>query len=274
MNTSRQRHFAFLGLTVVLILVMLSGRTPSVDVSPTTRHVSALIDSLPPGSLVLLSFDHDASALPEIRPLAHAIVRQAMSHGLKIVGLSLLSEGTLFGYQLLREEAKRQGKAYGTDWTYLGFKPQPIAAILSLTESLRQTFPQDYAGHETDSLPMLAGITKLGDIPLVISVADGNTPSHWIEYGEAKSGVRVVAAVTAAMATSFDPYVQSGQLSGLLVGLRGGAEYETLLGEHGAGMRGMLAQTAAHLYILFMIVGGNLLYWLGRRRAQTGKGGQ
>ncbi len=265
MKKLTQRQYAFIGLAVVLVGVMLARITPKVSVSESTRNVYQLIDTLPTGSTVLISFDHEASALPEIRPLAQSIVRQAFTNDIKIVGLSLLAEGTLFGYQLLRDEAKRAGKSYDQDYIYLGYKPQPIAAILSMTESMKQSFPQDYAGRSSDSLTMLTQFQKLGDFQAVISVADGNTTTHWVEYGQARSNVRVIGAVTAAMATSYDPYVQSGQLSGLLVGLRGAAEYESLLGEYGPGMRGMVAQTSAHLYIILLILVGNLIFWWQRR---------
>jgi len=48
-------------------------------------------------------------------------------------------------------------------------------------------------------------------------------------------------------------------------GLRGAAEYELLIGRGGSGARGMLAQTGMHLYVLLLIVIGNVVYFRHRR---------
>ncbi|RME21577.1 MAG: hypothetical protein D6800_11920, partial [Candidatus Zixiibacteriota bacterium] len=89
---------------------------------------------------------------------------------------------------------------------------------------------------------------------------------HWIEYGKSRYGITVVAAVTAAMVTTYDPYLTSGQLTALVGGLRGAAEYEQLIGHGGAGLRGMTAQTASHLYVILLILIGNIIYLRSRRR--------
>ncbi len=72
--------------------------------------------------------------------------------------------------------------------------------------------------------------------------------------------------MTAAMVTTYDPYISSGQLHALIGGLRGAAEYETLLKIGGGGQRGMLAQASAHIYILLLILAGNVIYFVSRRR--------
>jgi hypothetical protein len=48
-------------------------------------------------------------------------------------------------------------------------------------------------------------------------------------------------------------------------GLRGAAEYELLIGKGGSGARSMLAQTSMHLYVLLLIVIGNVVYFRNRR---------
>lgn len=261
------RHYTFLGLLVVVFGSMLLGIRPEVTVSNDTRNMYAFVDSLPEGSIVLFSFDQESSSLPEIRPAALALLRHSFAKGHRIIGLALLAEGTGIGYRLTDMVAHEQGKVYGRDWVYLGFKPQYIAAILSMGESFRKTFPQDYLGHPYDSLPMLDSVTNYAQTGAVISIGDGNMAVHWIEYGQARFGLTIASAMTAAMVTTYDPYVSSGQLHALIGGLRGAAEYETLSGRTGGGMRGMLAQASAHLYVLLLIVVGNILYLVARRRA-------
>ncbi|MCP4684125.1 MAG: hypothetical protein GY867_01650 [bacterium] len=260
------RHYTFIGLAITVVAAMLVGYQPEVEPSPDTIRMYEYIESLPEGSVVLLSFDHEASSLPEIRPLAVALLRHVFSRNLRPVGVALLAEGTGVGYGLMRQVAKEYDKTYGEDFVYLGFRPQYIAAILSMGESIPATFPEDYLGRPFAEYPILSGVKTYDDIAGVISVADGSFTQHWIEYGHGRYGVRISAFVTAAMVTTYDPYLASGQLHAMVGGLRGAAEYEKLIGIGGSGARGMLAQTSSHLYVILLIIIGNVIYFRARQK--------
>lgn len=260
------RHWTFMGLFIAIVAAMILNISLRVPVSNQTQKMYDFIDSLPSGSILIFSFDHEASSLPEIRPIALSVLRHAFEKGHKLIGVSLLAEGTVIGYRLMQRTAEEYGKNYGDDYVYLGFKPQFIAAILSMGESLRETYPEDYIGTFYDSLELLQHVTNFDQVAAVVSVADGSLTTHWMEYGKARYGVDILGAVTAAMATTYDPYLSSGQMSAMVGGLRGAAEYESLINRDGGGMRGMLAQTTAHLYVIFLIVVGNVVYFTASRR--------
>lgn len=264
------RHWTFIGLAVVVVVTMSLGFRPTIHPSPNTQRMFEYINSLPEGSTLLVSFDHEASSLPEIRPLALAFLRHAFSRNLKLVGVALLAEGTGVGYNLMNQVAAEYGRQYGVDYAYLGFRPQYVAAILSMGESLPGTFPEDYLGRPYASLPVLANIEDYEDVAGVVSIADGSMTTHWVEYGRGRYGVNVVAFVAAAMVTTYDPYLASGQMTAMVGGLRGAAEYESLLGVGESGGRAMLAQTSMHLYVIALIVIGNILYFRGRKRGGGG----
>ncbi len=264
------RHWVFLGLFIVVVIAMLLDVDADIAVSSETQKMYDYIDSLPPESVLLISFDHEASSLPEIRPLALGLLRHAFDKGHRLIGIALLAEGTGIGYSLMNQVADEYDKEYGVDYVYLGFKPQYIAAILAMGESFEETFPEDYPGAPYDSFEMLREVNSYSDIAGVISVADGSMVMHWVEYGAARYDVRVSAFVAASMMTSYDPYVASGQMHAMVGGLRGAAEYEELIGIGGSGQRGMLAQTGAHLYVILLIIVGNVLYF--RRRYTKGNG--
>jgi len=265
------RHYTFIGLFLVVAVAMSFPTDSEVTISTDTQGMFNFIDSLPEGSIILVSFDHEASSLPEIQPLALATLRHAFSRDHRLIGVALLAEGTGIGYRLLRTTAQEYGKEYGDDYVYLGFKPQYIAAILAMGESIENTFPQDYLGSDYDELPMLATVTNYDEIAAVLSISDGSLTTHWIEYGRGRYGVTVITATAAAMVTTYDPYLASGQLSAMVSGLRGAAEYEQLIGRGGAGLRGMLAQTSAHLYVILMIIIGNVMYFRSKGKKKKGK---
>jgi len=106
------------------------------------------------------------------------------------------------------------------------------------------------------------------DVDLVCSVSWGD-PGHitWVKMVQTQTQVPVIAAVTAVSVPGCAPYVQSGQLSGVIGGLGGAAEYEKLLGYAGKATAGMGAQTFGHIFILALIILGNIGY-LSTRKPQ------
>jgi len=264
MKLDRRVIFILIALSVAIPLIFKLGLPNKV--TKEVRMVYDAIEELKQGEIVLVSFDHEASSLPEIKPMAEAILRHCFSKGLKVISFALLAEGTAIGDQILRDVASEYDNKYGEDYVYLGFRPQYTAAILGLGEDLHRVFPEDYRGISTSDLALTQGIKNYEDISLVISLADGDLPTYWINYAEARYNQKLTIAVTAVMATTYYPYLSSGQIKGLVGGLKGAAEYEILIQRPGMGVKGMDAQSIAHLMILLLVVLGNVLYFLGKRK--------
>ncbi|MEW5993470.1 MAG: hypothetical protein AB1744_03645 [Candidatus Zixiibacteriota bacterium] len=268
MRRLETRHWTFLGLLVCIGAAMLINIRPDTPVSAETRRMFDFIDSLPEGSTLLVSFDHEASSLPEIRPIGLAILRHAFAKGHRLIGVALLAEGTVIGYRLMQRTAAEYGREYGKDYVYLGFRPQYIAAILSMAESIPKTFPEDYLGRPIEQFACMQGIVNYDDVAAVISIADGSLTTHWMEYGQAPERITVLCGMTAAMVTTYDPYLASGQMHAMVGGLIGAAQYEQLIEKGGGGQRGMPAQTTAHLYVIALVLLGNFIYFLSRRKGK------
>ena len=66
--------------------------------------------------------------------------------------------------------------------------------------------------------------------------------------------------------------LRSGQINGLIGGLRGAAEYESLIGRKGKAVAGMDAQSATHLAIIVLVLICNLFYLSLRRTARRPSG--
>ncbi|MCK4460465.1 MAG: hypothetical protein KAW46_01610, partial [candidate division Zixibacteria bacterium] len=62
------RHWIFAGLFLLIGVTLVSGIKLDLPVSPDTQRMYDLIEKLPDGSVLLVSFDHEASSLPEIQP--------------------------------------------------------------------------------------------------------------------------------------------------------------------------------------------------------------
>jgi len=77
----------------------------------------------------------------------------------------------------------------------------------------------------------------------------------------------VTGGVTAVSTPGFLPYVNNlNQLYGLLGGLKGAAEYESLIGVKGTATSGMDAQSIAHVLVILFIIMGNYRAFKIRQR--------
>ena len=90
----------------------------------------------------------------------------------------------------------------------------------------------------------------------------------WYVFGKDKYKFELGGGCTGVMAPGLYPLLRSGQINGLIGGLRGAAEYETLIGQKGKAIAGMDAQSATHLAIIVLVTICNIFYF-SMRRQQT-----
>ena len=262
-SIDRRIIFILMFLGVAVPLLMKIGLP--VSVTQNVRNVYNYIETLQPGDIVLVSYDHDTGTLPEMVPMSDAILRHLFSRNIRVVGMALRAEGNGIGRQNIRRIAAEYHKREGIDYVFLGFRPEITAAILGLGTSFERVFPKDDRGIPIDELPLMKEVKNYDDIKLVISITDDDTPVYWVNYANARFKAHVVAGLTAVMATTFFPFINSGQMVGMVAGLKGAAEYEKLIKIPGRAARGMDAQSIAHLVMIGFIIIGNLAYFMSRR---------
>jgi hypothetical protein len=95
----------------------------------------------------------------------------------------------------------------------------------------------------------------------------------WLEQVAPRNGVPVVAVTAAGADPALRPYLDSGQLVGLVSGFDGAASYTALLDQRDSVAQDermtlqLAAQNLAILTIVLLIVAGNLAVLFGGRRA-------
>ncbi|MGB7053948.1 MAG: hypothetical protein WBE28_01345, partial [bacterium] len=138
-------------------------------------------------------------------------------------------------------------------------------------------YPRDYFGNLIETLPLMQKVNNYKNIAIVVILASADYPIDWIRYPQTRYGVKVGAGLTAVMAPQYYPFVQTGQVSGLMSGMKGAAEYETLVLEHGyartlgTAETGMNSQSMIHILIMAFIILGNVGYFFSRRGKRKGK---
>jgi hypothetical protein len=262
-HLDRRIIFLLMLLGVAIPLLMKIGLP--VRVTPDVRDVYNYVEGLKPGSIILVSYDHDTGTLPEMVPMSTALLRHAFSKDLRLLGMALRAEGSAIGRQAFKRVGDEFGKKEGVDYDFLGYRPEVTATILGLGTSFERVFPSDDRGIPISELPIMKNVHTYGDIALIISVSDDDTPVYWVNYGNARYQAKIAPAVTAVMATTFFPFLDSHQAVGMVAGLKGAAEYEKLIAHEDMATRGMDAQSIAHLVVIAFILVGNIAYFVTRK---------
>lgn len=297
-----QRRLIFLLLGVVVTgTLLLPLKTPDMRIDRMTQDLFDAIDELQPGEAVLVSFDFDPSSKPELDPAARAILRHIFRRRARVITLGLWQTGIALAHEIIESEARlahqRYGDpdaediypVYGEDYVFLGWQPGMFAVIVALTEGIQSTFPQEYRGRRSEELPIWTDregrtVRTLADLSLMVTISAGNPGiDEWIRYGRGKQQFRIGTAVTAVTAPGRMTFYKSGQIVGLLNGMRGAAEYEYLVTttedeeRHGTpppplrgALAGMYALSASHFLVIGLVALSNLLYFLSRRRSRRG----
>ena len=267
---SLDRRFIFILIGLVTLIPLLYPIGLPVRVSAEVQRVYEYIERLPEGTRLVISFDYDPASKPELQPMTVAILRHAFGRNLTLIGLTLWPTGTSMAESVLTQIGQEFSKVYGQDYVFLGYAPGEANAILSMGQDLYAAFPTDYYGTPTPTIPALGAIRSLRDVAYVFSLSAGFPGlDTWYVYGKEKYGFELGGGSVAVSVPKFYPLLNTGQIHGLLGGLRGAAEYETLLNRPGKASAGMDAQSATHFLIIGLIVVCNGLYFLS---GQAGRG--
>jgi hypothetical protein len=266
----------FLAMAIPILFELQFPEQPT-GLSQSTFDV---IESLDEGDRVLLAFDFDPASEGELGPMATAFVRHCAEKRLKMYFLALWPVGP----QMIDDSIARVIKAdfpqlvYGVDYVNLGFKSGYEGVIKVIVTDLRALYTTDARGTNIDQIPMLEGVVSVQDMDLVINVSAGYPGTkEWVQYAATPypDDIRVVAGCTGVQAPLLYPYIPE-QLPGLLGAIKGAAEYEALVVEKYGGAdvdpryleakRRMGPQLIAHVLMIVLIVAGNYVYFVGRRR--------
>ncbi|MEW5993572.1 MAG: hypothetical protein AB1744_04160, partial [Candidatus Zixiibacteriota bacterium] len=120
--------------------------------------------------------------------------------------------------------------------------------------------------------PMMQGVQNYDQIACVIDVSAGNITDAWIAYGQGRFGFPLAVGLTGVMGADYYPYLNSGQIFGIMAGMHGAAQYEKLAENPGRGRDGMRIQLYAHIIIILFIIMGNVGYFMSLRdRKKVGR---
>jgi hypothetical protein len=281
-NLDRRWIFVLIGLGTILPIVFPIGFP--VSVTAPVQSIYDRIDRMTPEDVVLLSFDYGPTTKPENGPMAMAIFRHCFSRGVKVVVLALypIGGGAMATDALNAAAAEFPDLHYGVDYVNLGYKDGAQALMKQMGVEIAGVFPGDYRGTPLSELPLMQKVRNYSNVDLVVSLATNVIGEWWVNLVNAQYGTPVAVGCTAVSAPKFYAYLNSGQMIGLLGGLKGASEYERLVVNHYpntravyddatqfSAMKGMDVQTIDHSVIILFILLGNVIYFTTRSRSKA-----
>jgi hypothetical protein len=186
-------------------------------------------------------------------------------------------------------KAKYSDRVYGKDWINLGYVMVLGWPSLNVfTKDMSALYPTDYYKNDTrdyKKLPIMkptkAEIDPKTEKPIrsiniddvyMAFVVTYSPCEDWIPFVHGVYNTPLAFGCAGIESSTKYRFLTSGQLKGLLVSVRGGAEYDVLLNPDKPAERTTLATTLiaplayGHLVIIFAIILGNIGYFAGRRR--------
>jgi hypothetical protein len=280
-NLDRRWVFLMMGLSVAIpILFQLEFPETATVLAQATFDE---IEKLQPGDRVLLAWDYDPASEGELGPMATAFARHCCEKRLKIYFMALWP----FGQQMIDETMEKVIRAdypqmvYGEDYVNLGFKKGEEGVINVIVTNLPRMYTTDARGTAIGQIPMCRDLENIQQMQLIVNVSAGYPGTkEWVQFATTPyPKTRIVAGCTGVQAPLFYPYIPE-QLPGMLGAIKGASEYEALVNEkYGAGaasaakyreaQRRMGPQLVAHLLMIGLIITGNVLYFVGRRRERA-----
>ena len=267
---SVDRRWIFLIIAAVVIVPLLVPIGLPIRATDTTKDVYDAIERLPAGSNVLLSVEYSPSTRPENHPMTISILRHLFKNNHKVFITCLWPDGQFMAQDALNQVAKNEfNKVYGEDYVFLGFRPGNEAVVKGIVSNIRKIYTVDVYQKKIDEIPLMKGINNFKDFDFLFSSSAGFPGTiEWVQYASDPTGVPMASGVTSIQVNEVMPYVQAGQMVGVLAGMPGAAEYESLINQKGSATSGMDAQSVAHLVIVLFIILGNISFFIERKRSK------
>jgi hypothetical protein len=204
----------------------LPGQVPNETISAIQA-----VEAIPPDAPVLVVFDYEPATIGEMEASGASLVDHMII--LKHPRLTLLSTSPTGAALAERFMSNVLANAYykpqaGVNYINLGYLPGGLAGVYDFALNPVSTMPLGADSTEVWNSAVLQGVTHLSDFASVIVLTDSvESGRTWIEQTALARGKTPLIMISSAQAgPMFLPYVESGQINGLINGLYGAAGAE------------------------------------------------
>jgi len=228
------------------------------------------VERVPADKIIVVSCNWEPGTRGENGLQTEALIRHCLRNGkhFAIFGWAYPA-GPQLGQQIAERLQGRYHRRYGEDWVNWGYKTGQDNMVRAWAQNIPGTVKEDIFHKPITSYPVMRGIRSARDVGLILEITPSDTLGTYVRFVYGIYGTPIGYACTGVMAPEGFPYLDAGQIVGLLKGLAGAAEYEQLLHYRGEALKRMPAQSSAHLLIIALIVVGNVIYFRARQRGEA-----
>ncbi|MBF0408871.1 MAG: hypothetical protein HQM10_16100 [Candidatus Riflebacteria bacterium] len=266
------RRYVFLILALAIVIPLLKPIGFKINAGENVIKLFQFIEKLPRNSRIYLSFDYDPSSMPELHPAAVALI----VHSLRLGHRPICSANWPLGGEMAEVALKKAVQLCGSgtkvvdgiNYSNLGFQPGVLSKIKVMCNDFLSLYQADKSGKSTSGMPIFeTGKTEkmtLKDFSLIVSFSAGPAGLSAFIATSGEHGVPVAGGCTSVSIPDYITFIQTGQLVGLIGGMPGSAEYESLIGIVSDATKSMDSQSMAHLAIILLIIAGNIIQYKKR----------
>lgn len=262
---------------VIMALVLLAIIVPAMNPLGLPLMVGSMseawydtVDSLPADSVILFDIGYGSGGYPSLGPGNIAAFHQMFEKDLKIVIMATSLEGTLM-YPLIMDSVlpeQNYGAVYGEDYVFIGYIAGSQTAMAGVLGDLKSLVTNDYQGTAISTFSLMDNVGGADDFALVAYVTTaGETAEGWVYQASSQYNVVVLGGCLSMMTTSIKPYYDSGQIAGIMDGIKGAADLEFLTGHAGDAIVSSDILTFTQSLVLIFIIVGNVSWYMTKKEA-------
>jgi hypothetical protein len=277
---------ALAALLIIVILVPIIMTQPASSgfllMSESAEAAYTAIDSLAPDQPVLVAFDFEPGYSGELSNAGRGIIQHLVKKNAKLVFVSTSATGTVLADTTLLESLKEMPEM--ADQTihdfFIANRTVNLGYLAGGTASLQEFVqnPQLAAryglkaamdGVPTWSLPALVNIQSINDFSMVIVITDSSeTGRAWVEQVEPRLGnIPLIMATTTLAAPMLEPYYESMQIDGLVMGLIDGSRYHVRITSNPSNANVELALQASAGLVAIIFFAGLVIFGIQNLRS-------
>lgn len=262
------RRYLYAALLIIVIVGLLVPIPLPLAVGPQARGFYQAIETADPNKIALVSTLWSASTQGENRPQTRVILEHIMRKRLRFALIAFGDpQSTILAQEVAEELAKQYHYEYGKDWINFGYRADIAGTLKGMVKDMRETLKRDSQENKPlDQFPVMKGIHNIKDVNVIAEVSASGNYASWLGLVVGTTDAAFCYAPTSVMAPELYTYIDSGQMKGMLFGIKGAAEYERLLGIKGFTTRA-ITPVSLSLVLLFVLIGlGNYGMYAAKRR--------
>ncbi|MDR3708239.1 MAG: hypothetical protein P4L33_08055 [Capsulimonadaceae bacterium] len=228
-----------------------------------------------PGSkFMLVSGWWSASTRGENDPQTRAILTHLMRLHVPFGVLSFDPQNPQLMDNIETSLAQKYGYVYGRDYINFGYQVAPAQTLKGIVTNMKGTLKTDWHSKPLETFPVMANVNSIKDVAAVIDITPVSSLDAWLGLVVQKYHTPFIYVPTAVMAPEGYPYRDSGQVAGIVIGVKGAGDYETLLGVKMQGTQVSTALSMVYALIILLVIVGNIGYHGARRAAALQAAGE